>query len=331
MSITYRPLRDSDYDALADVFNQADLADGRAQHQVADEIREEFESHPVDLADHTLAAWRNDDLVGAVYAYYLPSEVREVRCYVMGAVRPEYRGQGIGRVLLAWGMEKAESLLRSTNNDLPKYLRVDVSRANHSALRLLERAELQPIRYFADLHRPLATLEPASATSASATPASAEPANFRIVPWDLARNEEARNVKNLAFQDHWGSTPTLPEWWATQTTGFGARTDLSYFAVDRHDAIVGILLSRRYENDDELLGAKYAWVNSIGTLAAWRGRGVASQLLRTALARYRAEGMDYAALGVDSDNPTGAYRLYESLGFVPWRQTVTYQRVVSAC
>ena len=248
----------------------------------------------------------------------------------MGAVKPEYRGQGIGRVLLAWGMEKAESLLRSTNNNLPKYLRVDVSRANHSALRLLERAELQPIRYFADLHRPLGTLESASATSASA-PASAEPADFRIVPWDLARNEEARNVKNLAFQDHWGSTPTLPEWWATQTTGFGARTDLSYFAIDRHDAIVGILLSRRYENDDELLGAKYAWVNSIGTLAAWRGRGVASQLLRTALARYRAEGMDYAALGVDSDNPTGAYRLYESLGFVPWRQTVTYQRVVSAC
>jgi ribosomal protein S18 acetylase RimI-like enzyme len=65
-------------------------------------------------------------------------------------------------------------------------------------------------------------------------------------------------------------------------------------------------------------------------LAEWRGRGVATQLLVGALESYRYEGLDYAALGVDSDNPTGAYRLYESLGFVPWRQTVTYQRVVSA-
>jgi len=123
----------------------------------------------------------------------------------------------------------------------------------------------------------------------------------------------------------------LPEWWATQTSGFGSRPDWSYFALNDDDHIVGHLITHRFENDDELLGAKYAWIDNIGTLAEWRGRGVASQLLRTALARYRAEGMDYAALGVDSDNPTGAYRLYESLGFVPWRQTVTYQRVVSAC
>ncbi|MBM3806385.1 MAG: GNAT family N-acetyltransferase, partial [Actinobacteria bacterium] len=131
--------------------------------------------------------------------------------------------------------------------------------------------------------------------------------------------------------DHWGSTPTLPEWWSPQITGFGARPDWSYFAVNDDDAIVGYVLSHRFENDDELLGAKYAWVNNIGTLVEWRGMGVASQLIATALAKYRAEGMQFAALGVDSANPTGAYRLYESLGFRLWREFVTYQRVVSAC
>ena len=327
MTITYRSLRNIDYDALALLLNEADLADGRAQNQTGEEIREDFDSHPVDLANHTLAAWRGDQLVGAVYAYYLPSDVREVRCYVMGAVKPKCRGQGIGRVLLGWGMEKAEALLRSTKDDLPKYLRVDVSRGNGSAIRLLERLGLQPVRYFADLHRPLAGPAPVIPPAPAANEASA---GFRIVPWDLSRNDEARRVKDTAFQDHWGSTPTLPEWWVTTTTGFGARRDLSFFAVNDYDDIIGILLSRRYENDDSLLGAKYAWINHIGTLAEWRGRGVATQLLVGALESYRYEGLDYAALGVDSDNPTGAYRLYESLGFVPWRQTVTYQRVVSA-
>ena len=55
MTITYRSLRNIDYDALALLLNEADLADGRAQNQTGEEIREDFESHPVDLANHTLA------------------------------------------------------------------------------------------------------------------------------------------------------------------------------------------------------------------------------------------------------------------------------------
>ena len=322
MPVTYRPLSDSDsdYDALARLLNMASIVDGRAQHQVGEEIRQDFESHPVDLANHTLAAWHDDQLVGAVYAFYLPSEVREVRCYLFGAVHPDQRGIGIGRRLMEWGLERGTELLKTSGNDLPKYLRVDVSRMNTSAIRLLERFGLEPIRYFADLRADLN--EP--------TPAPRPSAGFRIVPWDLNRNEEARAVKNAAFMDHWGSTPTAPEWWATQTSGFGSRPDWSYFAVNDDDRIIGHLITHRFENDDELLGAKYAWIDNIGTLAEWRGRGIASQLIATALAKYREEGMQFAALDVDSDNPTGAYHLYESLGFRPWREFVHYQRVISA-
>ncbi|MFM8903241.1 MAG: GNAT family N-acetyltransferase, partial [Actinomycetota bacterium] len=221
-------------------------------------------------------------------------------------------------------------------NDLPKYLRVGEPRVNTSAIRLFERFGLESVRYFADLRADLSVPTPArhtaAATPAAATPAAATPAapGFHIIPWDLARNEEARHVKNAAFMDHWGSTPTPPDWWATQTSGFGSCVDWSYFAVNDDDQIIGHLITHRFENDDALLGAKYAWIDNIGTLAEYRGRGIATQLI-TALARYRAEGMQFAALGVDSANPTGAYRLYESLGFRLWREFVTYQRVVSAC
>jgi ribosomal protein S18 acetylase RimI-like enzyme len=219
-------------------------------------------------------------------------------------------------------------LLRASGNDLPKYLRVDSSRTNTSSIRLFERFGLEPIRYFADLRVDLNL--PAPATSSQPSPASRATSGFRIVPWDLARNEEARAVKNEAFMDHWGSTPTSAQWWATQTSGFGSRPDWSYFAVNDDDQIIAHLITHRFENDDALLGAQYARIDNIGTLAAWRGNGVATQLITTALATYREQGMQFAALGVDSANPTGAYRLYESLGFQPWRESVTYQRVISS-
>jgi mycothiol synthase len=328
MPVTYRPLRDTDYPHLADLLNGASIVDGRAQHQTADELRQEFTSHPVDLDNHTLAAWDGDQLIGALYAFYLPSDVREVRCYLFGTVHPERRGNGIGRHLLEWGLHRGTELLRASGNDLPKYLRVDSSCANGSAIRLFERFRLEPIRYFADLRANLR--QPTPAKPAGPTPASHASVGFRIVPWDLARNEEARTVKNAAFMDHWGSTPTSAQWWTTQTSGFGSRPDWSYFAVDDDDRIIGHLITHRFEHDDPLLGAKYAWIDNIGTLAEWRGRGVATQLITTALAKYREEGMQFAALGVDSANPTGAYRLYESLGFEPWREFVNYQRVIHA-
>lgn len=319
MNIRYRPLRDSDYDLVAALFNEGSIADGRPMSQVGEEIREEFESLPVDLDTNTFSAWHGDQLVGATYAYHLRSEERQECCYVFGSVHPSFRGQGIGRQLLGDVLNTAEKLLRESTSNVPKVIRANVSNVNTAEMHLLEREGLKPVRYFPDLHRSLAS-----------PPRQFEPIDFRVTPWDQARNEEIRVAKNLAFQDHWGSTPFSPERWQTQTMGFGSRLDLSFMALSPDDKVIGYLLSHRYDNDDALIGAKYAWIDNIGTLAEWRGRGVATHLITTALNSYRDAGLDYAALGVDSDNPTGAFRLYESLGFKSWRQTVTYEREVIA-
>ncbi len=39
-------------------------------------------------------------------------------------------------------------------------------------------------------------------------------------------------------------------------------------------------------------------------------------------------GMDFAILGVDSENPTGAHGLYEALGFVHDRRSIAYIKQV---
>jgi ribosomal protein S18 acetylase RimI-like enzyme len=85
------------------------------------------------------------------------------------------------------------------------------------------------------------------------------------------------------------------------------------------------LVSARYEADDELLGRRDAWIDILSTLRAWRGRGVGSALIIEALHAYRDADLTHASIGVDSDNPSGAARLYRALGFEPIQRTIAHQ------
>ncbi|MEK9839497.1 MAG: GNAT family N-acetyltransferase, partial [Ilumatobacter sp.] len=167
-------------------------------------------------------------------------------------------------------------------------------------------------RYFTDMHR--STTEP---------PTVDLPDGYEIATWDNERAEELRELKNLAFSDHWGSTPTSVESWDETISSSPTRLDLSRTVSTANGEIVGLLLTRRHPSDDEILGAPYAWMDLIATHPAHRGRGIAAAMIADALRAYREEGISRAALEVDADSPTGADRLYVGLGFEPWRATET--------
>jgi ribosomal protein S18 acetylase RimI-like enzyme len=56
------------------------------------------------------------------------------------------------------------------------------------------------------------------------------------------------------------------------------------------------------------------WVRNVGVVGSARGRGLGTFLLRTAFAEFARRGRDTVGLGVDTENATGALRLYEGLG-----------------
>ncbi|WP_197371463.1 GNAT family N-acetyltransferase, partial [Streptomyces clavuligerus] len=58
----------------------------------------------------------------------------------------------------------------------------------------------------------------------------------------------------------------------------------------------------------------HGWINNLGVRAEFRGRGIAGLLLRHAFGVYAELGRDTIGLGVDTDNATGALRLYEGHG-----------------
>ncbi|GMA31460.1 GNAT family N-acetyltransferase [Litorihabitans aurantiacus] len=88
--------------------------------------------------------------------------------------------------------------------------------------------------------------------------------------------------------------------------------------------IAGYLISGRYEQDWDALGYTVGYTDLLGVRKEWRGRRVATALLGAAMRAYAASGIQYAGLGVDTDNPTGAFGLYERLGYEATRGSALY-------
>ncbi len=82
-----------------------------------------------------------------------------------------------------------------------------------------------------------------------------------------------------------------------------------------------------YVNHEEnaLRGAQRGYTEDISTHRDWRNRGIAGTLLAWSLQELRDRGLTEAALGVDTNNPGGAFQLYTSLGF----ELVAYEAVYS--
>ena len=78
--------------------------------------------------------------------------------------------------------------------------------------------------------------------------------------------------------------------------------------------------------ENERFGRDRVYVARVSVRRPWRRRGLARALLAGSLVAAREAGFTSASLGVDTDSPTGATALYESLGFVPEKTFTTYRK-----
>jgi mycothiol synthase len=76
-------------------------------------------------------------------------------------------------------------------------------------------------------------------------------------------------------------------------------------------------------------GRLRGYTEYISTHRDWRNRGIAGALLARSLQALRDRGMTEAALGVDTNNPGGAFHLYTSLGFELRVYEAVYTRPVT--
>jgi ribosomal protein S18 acetylase RimI-like enzyme len=75
-------------------------------------------------------------------------------------------------------------------------------------------------------------------------------------------------------------------------------------------------------------GQNEGTITVLGTRRGFRKRGLGRAMLLSGLQRLKAIGTETALLCIDSDNPSGALRLYTSVGFRKLHTTIVYAKEV---
>ncbi len=233
-----------------------------------------------------------------------------------GAVDPAFRRRGIGSVLLADRIAAARALDRSYEGDRPRVLGMWIDQRNVAGSALGERFGYEPARWFFDMERSitgeLPEVEPL-------------PEGLELRPMSADQGWELWVADHEAFRDHWGghdeSEANFRRW--RDSPEF----DPSMFLVAWDgDEIAGGVLNAIFQEENETLGLRRGWLESVFTRRPWRRRGLARNLIVRSFHLLRERGMTIAALGVDADNPSGALGLYESTGFAVTERSTAWRR-----
>jgi mycothiol synthase len=128
-------------------------------------------------------------------------------------------------------------------------------------------------------------------------------------------------VMNEAFRGHFGFEPVPYEEWRVANVESLAEPSLVQLAeVD--DIVAGAVTSR--------MPGGTGWINDLGVRPAFRGRGIGTALLQRSFAELAERGATQVRLNVDSENETGATRLYASVGMTVRRAFLVFEKVLDA-
>lgn len=298
----------------------ADYAqDGIREHLTVDDLASTFRhaSESFDAARDVIIAELDGRVIGTIRVDWIDTTdgLREHRS--RAAVDPGWRRRGIGRQLLA----AAEELIRRNDagheTDRMRVIGLFVDE-RQVARGVLARGEgYEPVRWFFEMERLGVDVDRPDLISL--------PEGLEVRP---ASRDDARAVWHAdheAFQDHWGGWDMSEASFLRWIESPEYQPELSVVAWDGTE-IAGAVLNTIYADENEELGMRRGWLDSVFTRRAWRGRGLARALIARSIHVLAERGMDTAALGVDADNPSGALGLYESCGFAVTERAAAWRK-----
>ena len=318
MTIQLRNYKPGDEPVILGLFKAADEADKAERGMSAVDLQEWMTSPGINPQTDFFLAEADGLPIGFIGVDALPGKREAHNAFCNGAVHPDYRRRGIGTTLMQVAEARARVLMRDFPSELPKRLNTfcrDFQTANKA---LYESREMAPARYFFGMQRDLRT----------ELPTAPVPDGLVVRPFRAGDEEAAYTAFDEAFQDHWGYEPLPFELFRHELLDVPHfRPELWLLGWDG-DQVAGFNFNFVDPAYIERVGRKEGIVAEVGVRRPWRKRGLATALLARSLRVLCEAGMDYALLGVDTENPHKAVRLYENVGFHEIRRNVVFRKMI---
>lgn len=318
-SFKIRPTTEAiDYEAIAHLINFCKTVDNLEDFISAEELEHEFNSPDFDI-EQDLRLWENDQgQLCAVAQCWIPDREEAVDAHLWFSILPNWRGLGLESDIFTWGETRLQAV--SALRSLPGRLRCGARSDQVTRLALLEQQGMIPDREFYRMARSLM----------EEIPEPQFPDGFTVRPLQGDVEVEAWvELFNQSFIDHWNFIPLTVsdrQHWMKDSS---YQPDLDLVAVAPDGTLAAFCYNLIHGHENEKLGRLEGWIADLGTRRGFRRLGLGRAMLLSGLHTLKAKGMDTAVLGVDSQNPSGALKLYQSVGFSQRYSFISYVKEIA--
>lgn len=318
--LSFRRFRgESDYPKMAAAIEASAEADKVERVTTVEDIANNY-AHLTNSDPHQdmIFAEINGEVIGYSRGWWQDEENGPRLYGFVGFLVPAWRRKGIGAVMLEW----IESRLREVASRHPlekeKLFQAFTFQDEVGLAALLKHAGYEPVRYAWEMVRP----------SLDDIPDFPLPEGLEVRPVEAAHYRLIWDASNEAFRDHWGF-PELTEEdyqaWVSEKTVFQPHLWQVAWDIETNQ-IAGQVRTFINHAENEKYNRKRGYTEFISVRRPWRKRGLARALIAISLQVQKEQGMTHSALGVDSQNLSGATRVYEDCGFRVTKQGTTHRK-----
>lgn len=310
-----------DYPHMAAVVTASSEVDQTERVTSVEELARDYASLTnCDPYQDMIFAEINGEVVGYARGFWLNDETGTTLYLSVGFLMPAWRRRGIGLVMLRWIENRLRTISQGHPAERQKVFQVYVHQHQVGLAAMLDREGYQPVRYIWEMVRP--TLDD--------IPDYPLPEGFEVRPVVPEHYRAIWDAMLEASRDEWGYIePTEEDYqkWQENKTYF--QPHLWQIAWDTAtNQVAGQVLTFIHHAQNEQYNRKRGYTESISVGEPWRKRGLARALIARSLQVQKQEGMTESALGVDSQNPYGASRVYQDCGFRTVKQGAYYRKPV---
>lgn len=311
---TYQP---NDLEKIVALINAVDAIEKIEDGTSVSEIQSELLAPGMDAERNVFVAQEEDGTLVAFGQTRLVHEPTEDSFRSWFVIHPAFHRTDLGARLLERMYTRALEREREYQNPIVNFHTL-VNALEHDRLELVQEFGMRALRRFWQMVRPLD----------APIPAPQFPSGFVTRAYRRGEDDARINdATNEAFRDHFGHSDNPLESWLHFCRQPFFRPDLTLIAEDPQTReIAGVSINLVNTKENERLGIARGWVEILGVRRPWRKQGLGTALLLKSLQVFRQTGLTQAALGCDSENPTGATRIYERLGFTVSKTRIAFRK-----